>query len=124
MNDTATKTDTEAMLDAHALCGRLIEDMPDGVVFSSWEIMPGYVGGEYSAEDSRNSAKRGLAMLANRFGLVYAEEPKSSLVHVNASGEIDGVQVQLWAHIGRPRAGQTEPDEKRSFTMADYREQM
>lgn len=97
---------TNAMLAAHRLCGELIEDMPDGVVFSSWEIMPGYVGGQYSTTDSSSGVKCGLAMLANHFGLVYCEDLKSSLVQVNAVGELGGVQVQLWAHVNQVRADQ------------------
>lgn len=105
---TTIETNTDAMLAAHALCGQLIENMPDDFVFTSWEIMPGYVGGAYSTLDSTHSAKRGLAILANQFGLVYAEETKPHLVSVTAAGEIDGVQVQLWAHIGVPQPSPTD----------------
>jgi len=102
---------TNAMLAAHELCGELIKDMPDGVVFTSWEIMPGYVGGQYSTTDSSTGAKRGLAMLANHFGLVYSEDLKSSLVQVNAIGETHnaagGIEIHLWAHVSLTPADQT-----------------
>ncbi len=104
MNDTTEQTDTSAMLAAHAVCGRLIENMPDGVVFTSWEVMENYVGGQYSTDASTNGAKRALAVLAHEFDLVYSEDPKGSFVQVNAAGEFGGVQVRLWAHV--PRAGQ------------------
>jgi hypothetical protein len=110
---------TNAMLAAHKLCGELIEDMPDGVVFSSWEIMPGYVGGQYSTMDSSSGAKRGLAMLANHFGLVYCEDLKNGFVQVNAVGETQsaggGIEVHLWAHVSLPNADQaTDSDEVRN----------
>lgn len=101
MTTTTDQIDITAMLAAHALCGQLIEDMPDGIEFASWEIIPGYVGGECLIT-GWNSAKRVLTVLANQFGLAYIEEPKTSFVQVKATGEIDGVKVSLWAHIGRP----------------------
>lgn len=103
---TTIETGTDAMLAAHALCGHLIEEMPDDVVFTSWEIAENFVGGQYSTETSLNGAKRALVMLAHEFDLVYSEESRATHVLVNATGEIDGVQVQLWAHVGRPRVDQ------------------
>lgn len=94
---------TEAMLAVHELCGRLINELPPGALICSWELMEGYLGGQYSTMASWNGAKRGLALLANTFGLTYDEETLKGIVRVDASGEIDGIKVQLWAHLDMPR---------------------
>lgn len=91
------------------LCAQLIAALPSGIDILSWEVAPGYLGGQVDSSDwSFAGAGWRIEKVASALGLAPERKRRPSLDTFSAAGEIDGIQVHIWTHLEHP-AGET-PD--------------
>lgn len=95
------------LIEAHRVCGVLMAAVPEHIEIRTWKVEPASVKAQYTAHRRTDAQVRAdIFELASMFGLAYDEQPHAGLVggaftEVNATGVIDGVDVEFWAHVDK-----------------------
>lgn len=89
---------------AHPVLGAILDAMPSGFEGHCWSIEttasePACIKIQQgSGVGSDDQARDGLRSVAAVLGLTYGEKDNGRYTHLSASGQIDGVDVEVWDH--------------------------
>ena len=91
--------------DPYALCAVLMDELNDDTLVRSWEIAPGYVGGQFDPDTGPHTTRYLMGEIARILNLTYSDDDRGTFAVVQAMGRRDSIQIQIWAHTApRPES--------------------
>lgn len=104
----------------HALQGRLMAELSD-CHLDAWAIQSRKLSAMFHRV--HGGSHEAIAIIAERLNIDYSEEPRGEQVFVAASGEIDGIEVEIWSLLpADERPADVEQQGVQTVEHVDYAE--